>query len=119
MAAEHLRQLVANDFDHLLARRKRGKDLFAHGLFLHLLNKLLDDLEMNVGLKKSYANFAKSLLHVGGGQFSFAAQVFKDPLQLVGQVIEHDWNSGLEPGRSAKTLLIGRKPTDYEKIIAE
>src|SRR6185437_13555792 len=78
MAAEHLSQLVADDFDNLLAGRERSENVFAHRLIFNLLNELLDNFEVNVGLKQRYADFTERLLHVGGGQLPFPAQIFKD-----------------------------------------
>ena len=84
MAAQRLDQLVADDLDHLLGGRKRGQHFFALGLFLDGLDELLDDAEMDVGLEQRHANLAQRGIHIFGRQFAFAAQVFEDPLQLVG-----------------------------------
>ena len=102
MTTEHFRQFIADNLDHLLAGRKSSQDLLPHGLLLHLFNELLDNLEMNIGLQQRHANFAQRLFHVGGRQFSFAAQVFENPLQLVAQIVEHDSlvNVGWKPGRA-------------------
>ena len=52
-------------------------------------DELLDDFEVDVGLEQRDADLAERLFHVFGGQLSFAAQVFEDPLQFFGQVVEH------------------------------
>ncbi len=84
MAAEKMDQLVAHDLDDLLRRRERSKHFLADGLLPDVLDELLDDAEMDVGLEQGDADFAQRRLHIFGGQFSFAAQIFEDTLQLVG-----------------------------------
>ena len=64
---------------------------------------------MNIGLEESYADFAERLFHVFGAKFSFATQVLEDPLQLVGQILEHDWVSEVSQGTSVSTLLLGQE----------
>ena len=53
-------------------------------LFLDGFDELLDDAEMDVGLEQRHADLAQRGVHVFGRQFPFAAQVFENPLQLVG-----------------------------------
>ena len=64
--------------------RKRGEHFLAHGLLLDAFDELLDDAEMDVGLEQRHADLAQRGFHVFGREFPFAAQVLKNPLQLVG-----------------------------------
>src|SRR6185437_17076218 len=82
MAAEHLSELVTDDLDNLLAGRERGEHIFAHCLLFNLLDELLDNFEMNVGLEQGDADLTKRLLHVRGRQLPFPAKVLEDSLQL-------------------------------------
>ena len=84
MAAQRLDQLIADDLDHLLGGRKRGEHLFALRLFLDGFDELLHHAEMDVGFEQRHANLAQRGVHILGRQFPFAAQVFENPLQLVG-----------------------------------
>ena len=83
-AAERLDHFVADDLDDLLRGRKRGEHFLAHGFFLDVLDELLDDAEMDVGLEQRHADLAQGGLHVFGAEFAFTAQVFEDALELVG-----------------------------------
>jgi len=47
---------------------------------LDVLDELLDDAEVDVGLQQCDADLAQGRFHIFGRQFSFAAQVFEDPL---------------------------------------
>ena len=80
VAAEDLDQLVADDFDDLLGGRERHEHLFAHGLLLDIFDELFDNAEVDVGLEQGDADFAQGRVHVFGGEFAFAAQVFEDAL---------------------------------------
>ena len=84
MAAQDAGQLIANDGDDLLGGREGGEHLLSHGLFLDGFDELLDDFEVDVGFEQRHADFAQSGLHVRRRELAFAAQVFEDPLQLVG-----------------------------------
>ena len=64
--------------------RKRGEHFLAHGLFLDVFDELFDDLEIDVGFEQRHADFPQGGLHVFGRELAFAAQIFEDPLQLVG-----------------------------------
>ncbi len=84
VAAENLDQFVANDFDDLLGGGEGMQHFFAHRLCLDVFDELLDDAEVDVGFEQGDADFAQGRIHIFGREFAFAAQVFEDPLQLVG-----------------------------------
>ena len=50
--AQNLDQLIANNLDDLLARRKRGRNLLADSLRLHLIDELLNNFEVDVGFEQ-------------------------------------------------------------------
>ena len=54
--AEHLDQFVAHDLDDLLARRECRQHFLADRLRLDLVDELLDDLEVDVGLEQRQTN---------------------------------------------------------------
>jgi len=54
--------------------------LFCRLVLLDVLDELLDDAEVDVGLQQCDADLAQGRFHIFGRQFSFAAQVFEDPL---------------------------------------
>ena len=49
---------------------------------LDVLDELLDDAEMDVGLEQRDADLAQRGFHVFRREFPFAAQVLENPLQL-------------------------------------
>ena len=82
MAAQDLDQFLVNDLDHLLRRRKRGENFFAHRFLLDIVDQLLYNPEIDVGLEQRDADLAQSALHVFGRELAFSAQVLEHPLQL-------------------------------------
>ena len=64
VAAESFDQLIAQDLDDLLARRKRGRHLLADGLFLNVVDELLYDFEVDVGFEQRQTDLAQRLLNV-------------------------------------------------------
>ena len=70
------------NLDDLLAGRERGRDLLADRLGLDLVDELLDDLEVDVGLEQRQANFAQRLLHVLFGERGLPAQGLERALKF-------------------------------------
>jgi hypothetical protein len=62
--AQHLHHFFANDLYDLLGGREGGEHLLPHGLLFYRFDKLLGDLEMDVGFEQRHADFAQSRLHV-------------------------------------------------------
>ncbi len=89
LAAEDGRQLVPDDLDDLLGRRKGGQDLLPHGLLPHGGREVLDDGEVDVGLEERGPDLLERLVDVELGQVAFAAQLLEDTLQPVGKGFEH------------------------------
>ena len=83
MRAQHLRQLIADNLDHLLRWRKRSQHFLAHRFHFDVFNKLLDHLEMHVRFQQRHANLAQSFFHIGGRKLTLAAHIFEDTLKLV------------------------------------
>src|SRR5579875_1357818 len=103
MRPEHLHQLVPHDLDDLLTRRKRRQHLFAQCFHFYVFNELLDDFKVNISLQQRHPDLAQSFFHIGGRELAFAAQIFEDALELIGETIEHD--SGTAAGIAAATII--------------
>ncbi len=84
MAPQDADHLVAHDLGHLLPRRERREHFLAHGLLLHVLDKLFDHLEVDVGLQQSDADLLQSHVHILGRQLAFSTQGFEDALEFFG-----------------------------------
>ena len=113
VAAEDFDQLVVNDADDLLRRREGGEHFLPHGAGFDAFDELLDDLKIDVGFEQGDANFAQGRFHVFGGQATFAAHVFEDALQFVGEVVEH-WSVlgsvlGVGPGSPGRSCNRARR----------
>ncbi len=89
MAAEDLDQFLIDDADNLLRRRKGLQNFLPQRTFFDAFDKLFNDFEIDVGFEQRDADFTERRLHVFGSQASFAAHVFENTLQFVGQIIEH------------------------------
>ena len=87
--AEHLGELVEHDLDDVLRRRQRLHDLGGHAALLGLGDKLLDDLEVDVGLEQRHANVAHGRGDIGLGQLTLAAQAVKCVVEAIAQGIKH------------------------------
>ncbi len=82
-------QLVVDDLDHLLPRRKALRHLDAGGTLLHARDEILDDLEVDVRLEEGEADLPHRLGKVLFGQRSMAPEVAEGRLQLVGKRVKH------------------------------
>jgi hypothetical protein len=80
--AESLDQFVADDFDDLLAGRKRSQHFLAHGLGLDAVDQLLDHFEVDVGFKQRQPDFAQGFADVLLAQPSLAAKGLERALQF-------------------------------------
>ena len=56
VVAQHLDQFIAQNLDDLFGGGKRGRNLLSDGLLLDVVDQLLDDLEVDVGLKQRQTN---------------------------------------------------------------
>ena len=90
-----LDQFVADDLHHLLGRRQRGHDLLAHRLLADVVDQVLDDLEVDVGLQQRQADLAQRLVDVLLGQLALPAEILERALQLFGKVLKHNGYSRL------------------------
>ncbi len=81
--AEQRNQLVAHDLDHLLGGRERGEHFVRHGLRADVLDQVADDVEVDVGLEQSHADFAQSFGNVFFSERALAAKAFEDALEFV------------------------------------
>src|SRR3990172_5260523 len=78
-----------DDFDDLLRRRKRAMHFLAHGLLAHAPEKVLDNLEVDVGFEQRQPYLAQRLVDVGLGQNAFAREFLEDGVEFLSQAFEH------------------------------
>ena len=84
LSAHQLAQLLVDDLDDHLRRGERFEHVRARGLLRDVLYKVLDDLVADVRLQQRHAHLAHRVLHIGGGQAAFAAQLFESRIQFFG-----------------------------------
>ncbi len=77
--------------------------ILADGAFADGGDKILDDLEVDVGFEQRQTHFAQRLLDILFGQTPLAAQLFKDRVELFCQVIKHALSK--QVGNAAKQGL--------------
>ena len=82
-AAHNVHEFVVNNLYNQLPRLKAFEHFLPEGTLLHIRDKLLDDLVVNVGLKQRHADFLEAVLHVLLSQFSLTANVLEDAFQLL------------------------------------
>ena len=78
-----------DDFDDLLGGGEGGGDLGAEGPGADVLDELVDDGEVDVGLEQGETDLAEGLGDVLVGDGALAAEVFEGALELVGEVFKH------------------------------
>ena len=83
-------QLLVHDLHDLLAGRQALHHLGAERALLDPREELLDDLEVDVRLEQREADLAQSLLEVLLGEHAAPAEAAEDPLELVGERVEHE-----------------------------
>ena len=92
LLAEYGDKFVADNFDDLVAGGERGHYFLADGFRLDLIDQLLDDFEVYVGLEQSETDLAQGLLNIFLVEDGLPAQGFKGTLELLGKILEHRRN---------------------------
>ena len=83
IVAQKFDQLIAQNLDDLFGGGKSSRHLLTDGLFLDVIDQLLDDFEIDVGLKQREANGAQRLLHVFFVEGGLATEGLECALQLL------------------------------------
>ena len=72
----------------MLSRRKTFKHFASDSSFINFIYKLLYYFKVDVSLKKSEFDLSHGFLNVFFGKFALASQLFKNSLQLFGQIFK-------------------------------
>ena len=89
-------ELVVDDLDDELARRQAPQHFLADGLLLDLVDEILDDLVIDVGVQEDPADLTERFGNVRLGNLPFPAKFLEDDFQLLSQIFKHEWPSGVE-----------------------
>ena len=88
LAAHKLGHLIADDGNDLLGSRQAGSDLLTDAALGYLLDEILGDGVVDVGLKQRHANLTHALLDALLRQLALAAQLAQCALQLLCQALK-------------------------------
>ena len=81
--AEDIDELVVDDFDDLFGGAEGGGDFFADGAVADVLDQLVDDSEVDVGLEEGETDLAEGVGDVLVGDGALAAEIFEGTLEFV------------------------------------
>ncbi len=87
--AEQQRQLIAHNLDDLLVGRKLQQHFGAERLLANVRQQFVDHADVDVAFEQRFADSRERFVHVLLREFSLAAQVLENSLQLVCQVLKH------------------------------
>ena len=89
LAAEDADQLVVDGLDDLLPGVERLAAGGADRVLADAVAHRSDDGEVDVGLEERRADLLHHLVDVGLGEASLAAEALDDPVEAVGEIVEH------------------------------
>jgi len=89
LAAQDRHQLLVDDLDDLLARAQRLGELESDAPGPHRVGEGTDDTDLDVSLQQGGADLAEDLVDVRLAQAATAPEAGEDPLESVGQALEH------------------------------
>ena len=82
--AHDLHQLLMHQLDELLVGAHSPHHLGAHGPAAHLLDKILDNAEADIGLQQGAAHLLQGALHVGFGDGGLPPQALNRIFKTLG-----------------------------------
>ena len=81
---------VVHDFHDLLAGRNAVQHLLPHRPDTHVLDEVLDDLEIHIGLEQGHADLPERPLNILLVQPAFSLQLLENTVQFFRQIFKHD-----------------------------
>ncbi len=89
LAAEQAHQFLMDDLDDLLRRADPLDELLPQALLADVLHKVLDDLEIDVGLQQGKAHLAQAGLDIFFRQLAASAEGAEHTGKAIGKAFEH------------------------------
>ena len=94
LASQRSRQLVANHLDDLLGRREAAHDLVRERPFPNPPQEVVDNVESGIGLEERRADIGEGRIHLFRMELAPRPELAEDPVQAVGERVEHEvWRS--------------------------
>ena len=106
-AAHEFREFLVDNLDDDLRRCQGIEHILPDGAFLHLLDEILDDLEIDVGFEECHAHLAHRLVYVVLRQLAMSAQLLECLLQAIRQAFK---NHAVPPAASLKDAKSAARP---------
>src|SRR5436309_1026217 len=88
-AAERPHQLAVDQLDEVLFRREAAEHLLAEGVAFDRLDKVADDVEVDVGLEEREPHVAQRFFDVALGDPPLALQLAEERVELLAEGLEH------------------------------
>jgi hypothetical protein len=89
VAAKHLHQFVVHDADDMLRGRQALQHFLPQRTLLHVIDELLDQLEIHIGFEQRLAHLAHGVRDVFFSDFALAPQAVKDRVETLGETFKH------------------------------
>ena len=89
LATKQAHQFLMNDLDDLLRRADALDEFLPQALLADVLHKVLDDLEVDVGLQKGKAHLAQAGLDIFFRQLAASAEGAEHTGKAIGKAFEH------------------------------
>ena len=82
-------QLGRDELDQMLLGRERAEHFLAERLGLDVLDKIANDLDIDVGFEQREPDFAQRLFDIALGDAPGALEFSEDPFEAVAERIKH------------------------------
>ena len=113
--AQDVDEFVVDDLYDLLGGRERGRDFFAEGAGADVLDELVDDGEVDVGLEEGEADLAEGVGDVLVGDGALAAEGLEGTLEFVAEVFKHDCLEFISGARKENGACFRAMPTSQNR----
>src|SRR5208283_2207003 len=88
--AHRVLQLSRDELDQMLLGRQRAKNFGAERLAFDVLDKIANDLDIDVSFEQRKANFAQRILDIALGDAALAFKFFEDAFEAVAERVKHE-----------------------------
>src|SRR5262249_11319061 len=112
---EQDRQFVIKNLNDLLAGRNAAQDRFTERVLFNTRDEIFGDLEIDVSIEQREANLPQRGVDVGLADFSVAAKILENLLQLIAQ-LRKQIISSVSPSvrsRPARSILRSRRSSGF------
>ena len=91
--AHHLLQLLRDEANQMLLGGQRAQHFLADRLFPDMLDKVADDLDVDVGFEQRQAHFAQRIVDIALGNPPLPLELFEYAFETIAEGVEHRFKS--------------------------